>query len=55
MNNKTPTRANVIVLKQILNLIPREMINRHARDTGLDTRLAATVLIHLSAMLTPTR
>ena len=25
MNNKTPTRANVIVLKQILNLIPREM------------------------------
>ena len=36
MNNKTPTRANVIVIKQILNLIPREMINRHARETGVD-------------------
>ena len=31
MNNKTPTRANVTVLKQILNLIPRGMINRKRR------------------------
>jgi len=27
MNNKAPARANVIVLKQILNLIPRGIIN----------------------------
>jgi hypothetical protein len=52
MNNKTPTRANVIILKQILNLIPREMINRHARETGVDTKARSfTVLSHLSAML----
>jgi len=38
MNNKTPTRANVVVLKQILNLIPRGMINRHARETGLEAK-----------------
>ena len=36
MNNKTPARAYVIVLKQILNLIPREMISRHARETGVN-------------------
>ena len=36
MNNKTPTRANVTVLKQILNLIPRGMINRHAIETGVN-------------------
>jgi hypothetical protein len=28
MQNKTPTRANVTVLKQMLNLIPRGLINR---------------------------
>jgi hypothetical protein len=27
MNKTTPTRANVVVLKQMLNLIPRGMIN----------------------------
>ena len=40
MNNKTPTRANVIVLKQILNLIPRGMINRQARETGVEAKAA---------------
>jgi len=35
MNNKTPARANVAVLKQLLNHIPLGMINRHARETGV--------------------
>jgi hypothetical protein len=52
MNKTTPTRANVIVLKQILNLIPREMINRHARETGVEAKARTfSVLSHLSAML----
>jgi len=52
MNKKTPTRANVIVLKQILNLIPQGMINRHARETGVEAKARTfSVLSHLSAML----
>jgi hypothetical protein len=35
MNKTTPTRAHVLVLNQILNLIPRGMINRHALDTSV--------------------
>jgi len=52
MNNKTPARSNVVVLKQILNLIPRGLINRHARETGVEDKARTfTVLSHLSAML----
>ena len=52
MNNATPTRANVVVLKQMLNLIPRGLINRHARETGVDSQARTfSVLSHLSAML----
>ena len=52
MNNKTPTRSNVSVLKQILNLIPRGMINRHARKAGVEDKARTfSVLSHLSAML----
>ena len=52
MNNKTPTRANVIVLKQILNFIPRGMINRLALETGVEAKARTfSVLSHLSAML----
>jgi hypothetical protein len=52
MNKKTPTRANVIVLKQILNLIPRGMINRHAIETAVEAKARTfSVLSHLSAML----
>ena len=52
MNNKTPTRANVIVLKQILNFIPRGMINRLALETGVEAKARIfSVLSHLSAML----
>ena len=38
MNNTTPARANVIVLKQILNLIPRATINRLALETGVEAK-----------------
>src|SRR6478735_2554957 len=52
MNKTTPTRANVVVLKQILNLIPLGLINRHARETGNDSKARSfSVLSHLSAML----
>ena len=52
MNKTTPTRANVVVLKQMLNLIPRGMINRHARETGVEGKARTfSVLSHLSAML----
>jgi hypothetical protein len=52
MNNKTPTRANVTVLKQILNLIPRGIINRHAIETGVEGKARSfSTLSHLSAML----
>ena len=52
MNNTTPARANVVVLKQILNLIPRRLINRHARETGVDTKARTfSVRSHLAAML----
>lgn len=52
MKTTTPARGNVVVLKQILNLIPRGLINRHARETGVEDKARAfTVLSHLSAML----
>ena len=41
MNNTTPARANVVVLKQMLNLIPRGLINRHARETGVEAKAGA--------------
>ena len=51
-NKPTPTRANVVVLKQMLNLIPRGLINRHARETGVEDKARTfTVVSHLSAML----
>ena len=52
MNNKTPARSNVVVLKQILNLSPRGMINRHALETGVEGKARTfSVLSHLTAML----
>jgi hypothetical protein len=52
MNKATPTRANVIVLKQILNHIPRHLIGRHARETGVDAKARTfSVTSHLAAML----
>ena len=52
MNKTPPARANVLVLKQILNLIPRGLINRHALETGVDVKARTfSVVSHLSAML----
>lgn len=52
MNKTTPTRANVVALKQLLNLIPRDLIGRHARETGIDAKARSfSVVSHLSAML----
>jgi hypothetical protein len=52
MKNTPPTRANVIVLKQMRNLIPRGLINRHALETGVEAKARSfSVLSHLSAML----
>jgi hypothetical protein len=52
LNNKTPSRANGIVLKQILNFIPRGMINRRALETGVEAKARTfSVLSHLSKML----
>jgi hypothetical protein len=52
MNNKTPTRANVVVLKQMLNLIPLGMINRIARETGVEDKSRSfSPTSHLASML----
>jgi len=51
-NNQTPARSNVIVLKQILNHIPRGIINRVARETGIESKARTfSVISHLAAML----
>jgi hypothetical protein len=52
MHTTTPARSNVVVLKQLLNFIPRGMINRHALETGVESKARSfSVLSHLSAML----
>lgn len=52
MKKTTPTRANVVVLKQMLNLIPLGMINRIARETGVEDKSRSfTPTSHLAAML----
>jgi hypothetical protein len=52
MNKTTPTRANVIVLKQILNLIPRGLINRHAFESGVQAKARSFSMVsHRSSML----
>ena len=52
MNNKQPTRSNDVVLHQILKLIPRGMVGRIARETGVDARAGSfSAPSHLAAML----
>jgi IS4 transposase len=52
MNTTTPTRGNVIVLKQLLNLIPRGMINRLAIQTGVEDKARTfSVTSHLAVMI----
>ena len=42
----------MVVLKQMLNLIPRGMNNRHALETGVEAKARSfSVVSHLSAML----
>ncbi len=52
MKNTKPADANVIALKQILNLIPLGMIHRIANQTGIG-KMSRTfsVVSHLTAML----
>lgn len=52
MNQATPARANVIVLKQLLNLIPRGEIHRLAAETNVAGKARSfSVTSHLAAML----
>jgi len=52
VKNQTPTRSNVVVLKQVLNLIPLHLISRHAREVGVNVKAPTfRVMRHLSSML----
>jgi len=52
MKTTTPTRGNVIVLKQLLNLIPRGTINRLGLQTGVQAKARSfSVRSHLAAMI----
>jgi len=49
--HQKPARANVIVLKQLLNFIPRSLLNQTARKTGVDAKARTfSVLSHVAAM-----
>ena len=51
MNKTKPNRGNVVVIKQMLNLIPREMTNRIARETGVEQKSRTfAVVSHLATM-----
>jgi hypothetical protein len=48
----TPARSNVIILKQLLNLIPRGLINRLANETGVVGKARTfSVTSHLATMI----
>ncbi len=50
--NQKPARTDIIVLKQLLNFIPRNVLKQTARKTGVDTKARTfSVLSHLAAML----
>ncbi len=50
--NQKPARTDIIVLKQLLNSIPRSLLNQTARKTGVDTKARTfSVLSHLASML----
>ena len=52
MNQTTPAQPNVLVLGQILNLIPRGMVNRLALEAGVDAKARTfSVVSQLSAIL----
>jgi hypothetical protein len=50
--NQKPARTDVIFLKQLLNFIPRSVLNQTARKTGVDIKARTfSFLSHLAAML----
>ncbi len=50
--NQKPARIDIIVLKQLLNFIPRSVLNQTARKTGVDKKARTfSVLSHLAFML----
>ena len=52
MNNQKPARSNDVAFHQILKLIPRGMVGRIARETGIDLKARSfSVFSHLGAML----
>lgn len=49
---QTPARTNDVILHQLLKLIPRGMVNRIARETGIDAKARTfSVMSHLTTML----
>lgn len=47
-----PARSNDVILHQILKLIPKGMVGRIARDTGIDAKARAfCVMSHVTAMI----
>lgn len=52
MKQKTPTRSNVTVLQQLLNLIPLRLVGLHARESGAEAMARTfSVRSHLAALL----
>ena len=50
--NQKPARTDIIVLKQLLNFMPRSVLNQTARKTGVDSKVRTfSVLSHLASML----
>jgi hypothetical protein len=48
----TPARSNDVIFHQLLKLIPRGMVGRIARETGIDAKARTfSVLSHLGEML----
>jgi hypothetical protein len=49
---QTAARCDIIVLKQLLNFIPRSILNQVARETGVEQKARTfTVLSHVASML----
>ena len=52
LTKQTPARSNDVILHQILKLIPKGVVGRIARETGIDAKARTFgVLSHLGAML----
>jgi len=50
--HQKPARSDIIVLKQLLNFIPRGVLNQVAQKTGVEAKARTfSVLSHLATML----